>query len=58
MLAESLETPVSRDARDSVFPGWRVERPYPTRKLSANLYDIYHRCVYSEKLLIMSFINI
>jgi hypothetical protein len=22
-------------------------------KLSANLYDIYHCCVYSEKLLIM-----
>ena len=22
-----------------------------TRKLSANLYDIYHCCVYSEKLL-------
>ena len=25
----------------------------PARKLSANLYDIYHRCVYSEKLLMM-----
>jgi hypothetical protein len=25
----------------------------PSRKLSANLYDIYHCCVYSEKLLIM-----
>jgi len=23
------------------------------RKLPANLYDIYHYCVYSEKLLIM-----
>jgi len=23
------------------------------RKLSANLYDIYHCCVYSEKLLMM-----
>jgi len=23
----------------------------PTRKLLANLYDIYHCCVYSEKLL-------
>ena len=25
----------------------------PARKLSANLYDKYHRCVYSEKLLMM-----
>ena len=25
----------------------------PTRKLSAKLYDIYHWCVYSEKLLMM-----
>ena len=24
-------------------------RPDPARKLSANLYDIYHCCVYSEK---------
>ena len=28
-------------------------RPDPDRKLSANLYDIYHCCVYSEKLLMM-----
>jgi len=27
-------------------------RPDAARKLSANLYDIYHCCVYSEKLLI------
>ena len=26
-------------------------RPDPARKLSANMYDIYHCCVYSEKLL-------
>jgi len=25
----------------------------PARKLSANLYDIYHCCVYNEKLLMM-----
>jgi len=25
----------------------------PAHKLSANLYDIYHCCVYSEKLLMM-----
>jgi len=28
-------------------------RPDPARKLSANLYDIYHCSVYSEKLLLM-----
>ena len=28
-------------------------RPDPVRKLSANLYDIYHCCVYSKKLLMM-----
>jgi len=27
--------------------------PDPARKLSANMYDIYHRCAYSEKLLMM-----
>jgi len=27
--------------------------PDPARKLSANLYDIYHCCVYSEKLLMI-----
>ena len=27
--------------------------PDPARKLSANLYDIYHWCVYSEKLPMM-----
>ena len=31
----------------------RTERPNPAPKLSANLYDIYHCCVYSEKLLVM-----
>ena len=28
-------------------------RPDPARKLSANLYDIYHCCMYSEKLLMV-----
>jgi len=28
-------------------------RPDPARKLSTNLYDIYHYSVYSEKLLTM-----
>jgi len=27
--------------------------PDPARQLSINLYDIYHCCVYSEKLLMM-----
>ena len=34
----------------------RMERwfhPDPARKLSANVYAIYHCCVYSEKLLMM-----
>ena len=31
----------------------RKFRPDPVRKLSANLYDIYRCCVYSEKLLMM-----
>jgi hypothetical protein len=33
----------------------RVEHPDPAaaRKLSTNLYDIYHGCVYSKKLLMM-----
>ena len=31
----------------------RTFRPDPARKMSANLYDIYHCCVYSEKLLMM-----
>jgi len=30
-----------------------TDRPDPARKLSANMYDIYHYCVYSEKLLMM-----
>ena len=30
-----------------------LNRPDPARKLSANLYDIYHCCVYSEKLLVL-----
>ena len=27
--------------------------PDPARKLSANMYDVYHRCVLCEKLLMM-----
>jgi len=39
---------------DSVRAGsGRKFRPDPACKLSANLYDIHHCCVYSEKLLMM-----
>jgi hypothetical protein len=31
----------------------RMEHPEPARYLSANLYDIYHCCAYSGKLLMM-----
>jgi len=31
----------------------RMFRPDPARKLSVNLYDIYHCCVYSVELLMM-----
>jgi len=31
----------------------RTFRPDPARKLSVNLYDIYHCCVCGEKLLMM-----
>jgi len=40
---------INHDARSPE----RTERPDPARKVSANLYDIYHCCVYSEKLLMM-----
>jgi len=30
-----------------------MEHPDPARKLSENLYDIYHCCMYREKLLMM-----
>ena len=32
--------------------------PDPARKLSADLYDIYHCCVYSEKLLMMDRVTV
>jgi len=33
--------------------GQKEFRSDPARKLSADLYDIYHCCVYSEKFLMM-----
>ena len=38
---------------DSLRAGSGRIRPDPPRKLSENLYDIHHCCVYSEKLPIM-----
>jgi len=32
---------------------WYMSYRFGDSKLSANLYDIYHSCVYSEKLLMM-----
>ena len=37
--------------QDQDVPSWSCSDP--ACKLSANLYDIYHCCVYSEKLLMM-----
>jgi len=34
--------------------GRKCLHPDPARKLSASLHDIYHCCVYSEKLLVMN----
>jgi len=32
---------------------WYMSYRFAASKLSANMYDIYHSCVYSEKLLMM-----
>ena len=39
--------------QDGAGSGRNQFRPDPARKLSVNPYDIYHCCVYSEKLLMM-----
>ena len=44
---------MSYKCADSLQAGSGRIRPDPARKLSTNLYDIYHCCVYSEKLLMM-----
>ena len=36
-----------------IYHDARLLRPDPARKLSSNLYDIYHCCVYNEKLPMM-----
>jgi hypothetical protein len=43
---------MSQNFADSLRAG-ALFLPDPARKLSAKLYDIYHCCVYSEKLLMM-----
>jgi len=37
----------------SFFFSLYIQHPDPAHKLSADLYDIYHCCMYSEKLLMM-----
>jgi len=37
----------------SIIRSFSLFHPDPACKLSANLYNIYHCCVYSEKLLII-----
>ena len=43
---------------DSLQAGSGCVHPDPARKLSENLYDIYHCCVYSEKLLMMDRVTV
>jgi len=42
---------VSYSFADSLRIGSGRFRPDPARQLSANIYDTYHCCVFSEKLL-------
>jgi len=48
-----LLTACEQDQHGTQFRPDPEFRADPARKLSANLYDIYHCCVYSEKLLMM-----
>jgi len=45
-----IEVTVTASEQDQDGTQFRADS---ARKLSANLYDIYHCCVYSEKLLMM-----
>jgi len=47
MCHTGMLTACEQDQDETAF------HPDPVRKLSTNLYDIYHCCVYSEKLLMM-----
>ena len=54
LYTQQWQTYMSYRFADSLRTGsGRKFRPDPAHKLSAKLYDIYHSCVYSEKLLIM-----
>ena len=53
-FADSLRAGSGRNAHSLRAGSGRNQfRSDPARKLPANLYDIYHCCVYSEKLLMM-----
>ena len=54
-VPHSLSTLYSRGKVRVIYIGSGRNRFHPdtARKLSANMYDIYHCCVYSEKLLMM-----
>ena len=52
-LADSLRTGSGRNLFHPDPARMLTFRPDPVRKLSASLCDIYHCCVYSEKLLMM-----
>ena len=44
---------IIKPTRCNNFSNFSNFHSHPARKLSANLYDLYHCCVYSEKLLMM-----
>ena len=50
---ETLHVSDSSSVHHQKFFTGTTFHPDPACKLSANLYDIYHCCVYSEKLLMM-----
>ena len=52
-LGSNLGPPMCHTGLLTAWEQDQEVRPDPARKLSANLYDIYHCCVYSEKLLMM-----
>jgi len=52
-FADSLRAGSGRNWFGSAVAEPNQFLPDPARKLSANLYDIYQCCVYSEKLLMM-----
>jgi len=59
-FAESLRARSGRNwfGSDAAAAETTQFRPDPARKLSANLYDIYHCCTYSEKLPMMDRVTV